>query len=295
MSNKILTFTLFLSISLSSIINPVTANKQMIIECRYMTALSWVEGGVFGECDTASSHNNSEIYKYYTRESELSNTYVCIVTNFPSIYDANVRVEDKIGSYCDGMLDLHVKGIVFDCSIGDMKSKVMQFMPFGLENHFGEIEMLRISNCGLRKIEQSDLKPFGNLKMLQLDGNALEIIPGDLFKYNRALNMISFISNDIYSVHSNTFDGLELSALAFVGNVCVRRNFKNVDETLKQLKTNCPEGGRSPMYKTLSTIFWSIFSITLIYGIIIAVYILVMRVKYQKHVKIEFFHELTNE
>lgn len=245
-----------------------------------------------GECDTSINHNMTEHYKYIEEEAKLSHSYVCNVTNFPTINEPNVRIEDKIGGHCPGMKDNVVTGIVFDCRVGDLRVKKMKFLPFGLETHFPNLEMISIINCGLVKINSIDLRPFARLKKLILDGNHLNVIDGDIFKFNRQLTYISLISNDIYEVNPAIFDDLKLEKIEMSGNVCVRRQMGSVDESINEIKRNCPVGGHSPTYYKFWMIFLTIMATTLAYLIVITAYVLILRVKYQKKVRVEFFSEL---
>lgn len=234
----------------------------------------------------------TEHYRYIEEEANLSHSYICNVTNFPIITQPNIRIEDKIGSHCPGMQDNVVTGIVFDCRIGDLRMRKMQYLPFGLESHFPNLEMISIINCGLLKINSIDLRAFGKLQKLILDGNNLEVIDGDIFKFNKRLSHLSLISNDIYEVNPEIFSDLQLKKIEMSGNVCIRRQMGSVEETISEIKRNCPVGGHSPGYYTFWMIFFTIMATTLVYLLVFSVYVVVLRVKYQKKLKIEFFSEL---
>jgi len=257
-----------------------------------MTSLSYQEGGVFGACDTAESHNTIEQYKYISKQEELSKSYVCIVTNFPTIREPNVRVQETVGAYCTGMLNLDVKGIVFDCRKGDMRKNLMEFMPLGLESFFPHLEFIRITSCGLKSLELDDLKPFENLKRLQIDGNFIEKINSDLFKFNPKLTDLNLASNDISLIDPQIFNGLKLENLDLTGNVCVRKQQKSINETIQKIKENCSVDGHPATFCTAWMIFWTAVVTTAVYLIMIGAYVGVMRFKYQKRIKVEFFNEL---
>lgn len=234
----------------------------------------------------------TEHFKYIEEEAKLSHSYVCNVTNFPSITHANFRVEEKIGGHCRGMESSVVTGIVFDCRVGDLRARKMEFIPFNLESLFPGLEMISIINCGLVQINPIDLRAFTNLKKLILDGNRLEVIDGEIFKFNRQLTHISLIGNDIYEVAPAIFDDLKLERFEMSGNVCTRRQFGSVNETIKEVKRNCAPGGHSVGYFKFWMIFWTIMATTVAYLMIIVAYVMVLRVKYQKKVRVEFFSEL---
>jgi hypothetical protein len=141
----------------------------------------------------------------------------------------------------------------------------------------------------------SDLKPFGELKKLIVDGNELEVLKGDLFKFNPSVNELNFASNDIYSIDFNVFDNLKLKSVDFSGNVCMRRQMKSINETLREIKEKCPVGGYSPTFYLIGTIVWTVLLTTFMYLFVIGAVVLVMRLKYHKKVKIEFFNELLSD
>lgn len=245
-----------------------------------------------GECDTAVNHNMTEHFKYLEEEAKLSHSYVCNVTNFPSVTQPSFRVEDKIGGHCQGMQDSVVTGIAFDCRVGDLRARKMEFMPFGLESLFPSLEMISIINCGLVQINEINLRPFPKLKKLILDGNRLEVIDGDIFRFNRELTHVSLVANDIYEVSPAIFDDLKFERFEMSGNVCTRRQFGSVDEAIKEIKRNCPAGSHSPGFYKFWMIFLTILATTAAYLMIIGAYVMVLRVKYQKKVRVEFFSEL---
>lgn len=190
------------------------------------------------------------------------------------------------------MQDNKVTGILFDCRVGDMKSRKMEFFPYGLESLFPNLEMIKISHCGLREIKSEDLKPFLNLKRIFIEGNLIEKIDENLFKFNREISQISFTSNEIFEVDGKVFDGLKLEKVDFTGNFCVRKEFGSVEETIEEVKKNCKVGGLSEGTKKFLTIFSTILITTSVYGLMIGIYLAVLRFKYQKKVKIEIFSEL---
>lgn len=286
-----MTSTLFIIFIAITNFNLTSANK-ITIECQYMTAMSYQESGILGVCDTADSHNTSDNLKYDSTIQFLSNTYICFVTNFPTIRSQNVRVQDTIGAYCPNMLHLDVKGIVFDCRFGDLQARSMDFMPFGLENFFPHLQFIKITHCGLTRITQSDLKPFEKLQKLELDGNLIETIDSDTFKFNLQLTVLNLASNEINRIDSDALSSLKLDYVDVTGNLCVRRQYANINETLRNVNEKCSNGGHSAGYYTFITVVWSIIGISLAYVTIIGGYVGLMRFKYQKKVKIEFFNEL---
>lgn len=283
---------ILLILTISTINFTFASANEMIIECKYMTSLSYQEDGVFGDCDTAEVHNITDQYKYILKQQELSKSYVCIVTNFPSIQEPDIHIQETVGIYCTGMLNLDVKGIVFDCRNGIMKRNSMKFIPIGLGSFFPHLEFIRISHCGLTRVDVTDLKPFENLKRLQVDGNALQKTDFDLFQYNLKLTDLNLASNDISLVEIDAFKGLKLKSLDVSGNVCIRKQLKSINETMQQIKDNCSSERHSATYNKVFEVFWTILITTTVYMTIIGAYVGVMRFKYQKKIRIEFFNEL---
>ncbi|KAG5673186.1 hypothetical protein PVAND_003253 [Polypedilum vanderplanki] len=75
------------------------------------------------------------------------------------------------------------------------KTQMTSNLPQNIENHFKNLESLRVTQTNLKFIARKSLKNFTNLRHLSLDSNKIEIIYNDAF--HDLTNLISlFISNN---------------------------------------------------------------------------------------------------
>lgn len=113
-------------------------------------------------------------------------------------------------------------------------SKVFYF-PLGLEIFFEaeKIIAIQVYYSRMKEIRKTDLKPFMNLKDLDLTGNHLEVLEKDLFIYNKNLNNIYLNDNKISHIDSKVFDDI----LLFVGRIILHNNickFSAPDQEFKK-------------------------------------------------------------
>jgi hypothetical protein len=93
------------------------------------------------------------------------------------------------------------------------------YMPKGVEKFLDSLEVLVIAGTGLLQIKMNDLKPFEGLRELYMNDNKLEVIEGDLFKFNPDITIINFENNRIKQIECGVLDPLiRLEAIKFKGN-----------------------------------------------------------------------------
>lgn len=103
-----------------------------------------------------------------------------------------------------------------------INSQIVHFMPHRIEKFFPELTEIAIINSKLKSINKSDLKHFMRLKSLDLRGNGLESLDGDLFEFNPEIEYINFSDNKIKFVEENVLNSLlKLKHANFLENICI--------------------------------------------------------------------------
>lgn len=97
------------------------------------------------------------------------------------------------------------------------------YFPQGLDKFFQNIMTIEIVKCGLKEIHGSDIKVFSNLSRLDLNGNRLEFLEGDLFNFNPQIKSIYLNGNRISQVDPKFFDsfGTRAVILNLLNNECL--------------------------------------------------------------------------
>lgn len=118
-------------------------------------------------------------------------------------------------------------------------SKIL-FVP-RIENHFTQLVVLHIANCGLQEISKCDLQPFKSLKILQLSHNAIQSLPHDLFGNTHLIEQLHFQSNKIRFISQYTLTPLlNLDFADFRHNITINEVYSSegfsVAITLPELK-----------------------------------------------------------
>lgn len=161
--------------------------------------------------------------------------YKCLAT---LIDDGNPDITSVTGTQLDGRSTsdvLFFQNKNYDVSLKKIPSNFGSYFP-SLTAIYFVVE--------LETITASDLQPFPNLVFLNLQGNRLRRVDGDLFKYNPKLYTIYLSANSIEYVGEGIFDGLnELFAIYFAYNPCTGgpqgpdiRNYIAPDFTLAEFQ-----------------------------------------------------------
>lgn len=117
----------------------------------------------------------------------LSTKYICHVKaqEIPS-------TENKLefnGQHMSINCNDDVKGLHFS-------NCIMLAIPQNIGDTFKNIEDVIITSK-LKFITKFSLKSFKNLKKLDLSENDLEFLPGDLFKFTKNIENVSFVRNEL--------------------------------------------------------------------------------------------------
>lgn len=103
-----------------------------------------------------------------------------------------------------------------------MSCRVIKIPGVIMIQHYPLLEAVALSNCGLRSILKEDLKGLIHLKVLWLNDNELEYLPGDLFEEARKVEYVSFEKNKIRYIDAELLDPLvDLKLINFFGNAAI--------------------------------------------------------------------------
>jgi len=93
-------------------------------------------------------------------------------------------------------------------SIAFMRQTV-NYIPVGLEMIFPDLTEIYISECNLLRVDQSNFKPFTELKALSIRANRyLETLERSLFDYNKKLKYINLYCNNFKHIDADLVSGL---------------------------------------------------------------------------------------
>jgi hypothetical protein len=97
-----------------------------------------------------------------------------------------------------------------------------EFFPIGLENFFTNIEVIVLSNTGMKSLTNADLQPFPKLKFFVATGHEIKSIQSDLFFGNKNLQVLGFNDGMLEYVGRNLLTHLKnLYSVDFNKNVCI--------------------------------------------------------------------------
>lgn len=119
---------------------------------------------------------------------------------------------------------------------------VIQFIPRGIDKFFPSLILLHVTNCQLKEINQFDLTDLPHLISLDLEGNELKYLPGDLFIDNTELQEVNFRNNKLSEIGEDLFSSLDgLQSINFEDNECISTSAANMQsEILNLIKLECP-------------------------------------------------------
>lgn len=117
-------------------------------------------------------------------------------------------------------------------------------IPAGIENFFANLERFFWWNGNISTIDSSAFEPFKSLSILELGGNKLVSLEGDLFKHTPNLHEIYFDFNLLEHVGHDLLSGLtELVRVDFRRNPCIDKHAttpQTIQELNDQLPIQCP-------------------------------------------------------
>lgn len=164
----------------------------------------------------------------------LNSNITCIVS------DLNITTSVEAATSMNG--NTEPRNEVFGIWI--IRQQVSHF-PLGLEKFLPNLQGILIEHSKLQTIKQSDLKPFGNLTVLNLEHNEIEVIPDDLFAFNPKLKEIVFnYSPKLKAVGRNAIPiGVESAHFEFAG--CID-SFMYGAEDMSSLQTKIQQSCLTP-------------------------------------------------
>lgn len=143
-------------------------------------------------------------YKNYN----YANKYSCIVTS-TAITIPNTVVKAVIGNHCRGKSNDDVEAIRFE-------NTIVEYFPRGLGAIFPNLRVLKISNCGLRRLSHDDLIGLQNLTTIYIGYNKIKSLPSDLFTDMKQLTSISFHGNKLEYLSSQLLKPIISNGLRYV-------------------------------------------------------------------------------
>lgn len=124
----------------------------------------------------------------------------------------------------------------------NLENQILTKIPTNIEIFFPNLKGIRWHLSSLFTLTASDLKPFPGLMVLEMAGNQIQTLDGDLFKHNQLLSWINFENNLIRIVGDGLLDELYyLKFAAFGSNYCINYSAtiqSEIPELIKLL-SNC--------------------------------------------------------
>lgn len=141
--------------------------------------------------------------------------YHCSVKKNQEILESVMEIELKENQSVENVTQISFRECYFP-----------KFQKFN--NNFVNLEKLSITFSKLKSISKHDLQPFTNLKIINLDNNDLEFIPGDLFEFTPKMKSISFWRNKIKFIGENLLEyASNLEFINFSENLNIDCRFDN--------------------------------------------------------------------
>lgn len=101
----------------------------------------------------------------------------------------------------------------------------LKVLPWNLADFFPNLKAISLLKMNLERISSAQLRRFHDLEMLDLRGNKLKSLNGDLFKYNPNLRIIDFENNLIEHIGHDLLKGLtRLWYTNFQFNPCLKES-----------------------------------------------------------------------
>lgn len=142
--------------------------------------------------------------------------------------------------------------------------------PTGLGESFENLEVVRITFCGMRLLLKESMQNLTKLKYLDLISNKIEKLDSDVFELAPNLVEVVMNNNRLKFIGAAILEPLKkLEFISFGGNVCISSHFKYTHEQLSRLKTEitlkCSDISLADVMKRLDGIeakfdkFWELF------------------------------------
>lgn len=174
---------------------------------------------------------------FYRDFKPFGRTYLCSVTS--TIHDSEgIGFLASVATHTDGARNFDVSAFRI------VSRREVSTIPTNLGSLFINLKILVCFETSLRTISAKDLKQFQKLELLDLSGNYLVNLDGDLFKSTPNMKYIFFRSNSLHKIDENLLDSLKkLEWADFRWNPCV--DFfgvfgrRDANELKKKFKKNC--------------------------------------------------------
>jgi hypothetical protein len=125
------------------------------------------------------------------------------------------------------------------------ENKFYHYLPQGLAKVFSQKSLrgIEVLNSKLKAIRLKDLQPFKNLGNLNLRGNEIECLDGDVFRYNNRLQFVSLRHNNLRSIDARLFNSIrQVQQFWLQGNDCYSNNANtryDIPSLIRGINTNC--------------------------------------------------------
>lgn len=145
----------------------------------------------------------------------VGNFYECEAT---IVAVGDPRIVERINAnHFPGKRNADVNGILF-------KSQHMPLFPRRIEKSFPNIQVITVFNTTLREISRDDIRPFADLRDLDLTSNNIQSITSDLFEDNNKVRSVTLHFNPLKHVGHQAFEKLpELRILHLRNTTCQNR------------------------------------------------------------------------
>lgn len=164
----------------------------------------------------------------------LGNVYTCQA----SVRGEGLEVTQVNGSHLAEKSNNDVIFVTFDPQANDIK-----YLPRNIESFFPNLRGFRFMATNFLSVSTQDLKPFPNLEYFASFTNKVEVLGGDLFKFNPKMRYVGFSNNLLKSVGYNMLIDLkELEQVDFYNNPCMNAGASNsagIQNINQQLLTSC--------------------------------------------------------
>lgn len=130
-----------------------------------------------------------------------------------------------------------------------VENQQVAFLPRALEKFLPNLKGIYIYNSQLKSIEQSDLKPFPNLAVLNLRHTNIVALPDNLFTFNENMEAITISqSANLKILSSNVIPyGEKLNSVNFQSNGCFQYyTVANSESEISNLRSRIDDSCTSP-------------------------------------------------
>lgn len=165
-----------------------------------------------------------------------------------------VELVASVNAFGDSVYGAHEEGKTDDSVQSfTMANSELHYIPEHLSRVFKNLLKLSFTSTHFKSLNARDLKPFPQLKVLNVISGKIKTLDGDLFKHTPNMVGIDFDSNEIAYIGSGFLNGLtNLDALSMRYNQCVDLEASTIEEVLlvaPKLNNLCIRG----MSETLPT------------------------------------------